>query len=155
MKKLASEFKTFIMRGNIIDLAVGVIIGTSFTAIVNSVVHDLFMPFISLITGGISFDAWEIVIGLGDTPATLKIGSFLAAVVNFLLIALVLFLVVKGIQKVREMHPKEADEAEAAKKIICPFCKSDIPADATRCPSCTSFLNDGFNNGKDNDNSEA
>lgn len=140
MKKFMSEFKTFVMRGNVIDLAVGVIIGSAFTAIVNSVVNDLFMPLISLLTGNLDFKNWVLTIGIGN-GATFNFGSFVSAIINFLLIAVVLFLVVKGINKFRALAPAKAKEAAPAPDTVtCPFCKSEISPEATRCPNCTSQL---------------
>lgn len=152
-KGFISEFKKFITRGNAIDLAVGVIIGGAFQAIVNSIVNDLVSPVISLITKGINFADKFIV--LADTEetfataalaaeagyATFNYGSFITAVINFLIMAFVIFLIVKGINKVSELGKKKEEEAPAApttKK--CPFCKTEIDIEATRCPHCTSEI---------------
>jgi len=135
MKSFFKEFKKFISRGNVMDMAVGVIIGGAFTAIVNSLVNDILMPVISLITGGIDFSALCIVLGDGPEPATLNYGNFIAAVIDFLLIAIVIFVLVKSINK---MH-KEEPAAEPTEK-ECPYCKSKIAIAATKCPHCTSDL---------------
>lgn len=144
MKAFLKEFKKFITRGNVMDMAVGIIIGGAFTAIVNSLVDNIIMPLISAIFGGTNFDSWNITLrGSGENAVVLGLGTFLAAVVNFLLIALVLFCVLKALNKASEMRDKllhkEAVE-EAPKTKLCPYCKSEIPVDATRCPHCTSVL---------------
>lgn len=135
MKKLAQEFKEFISRGNVVDMAVGVIIGGAFTAIVNSLVNDLITPLLGLITGGMDFS--RLSFGIGE--AQFCYGSFISAVINFLLIALVLFLLVKGINRLH--RKKEAEDKPAALTAkVCPFCKTEIDLHATRCPHCTSEL---------------
>lgn len=124
------------MRGNVVDMAVGIVVGGAFTAIVNSLVNDIITPLFGAITGGADFSSW--VVGSGDFQ--FKIGSFIAAVINFLLVAFVLFLLVKSINKLRS-HKKKEEEAPAAPTTkICPFCKSEIDIHATRCPHCTSQL---------------
>lgn len=139
MKKIFNEFKAFISRGNVIDMAVGVIIGGAFTAIVNSLVNDMLTPILGLITGGQDFSG--LMLKFGDTE--FKYGSFVSAVINFLLIAAVLFLLVKAINKVHFDFGKKKDEAPPApttKK--CPYCCSEIAIEATRCPHCTSQLDE-------------
>ena len=135
MKAFMAEFKKFVARGNVMDMAVGIIIGGAFTAIVTSLVNDVLMPVLSLLTGGFDFDALCIILGEGENAATLNYGSFIAAVVNFLLISLVIFLLIKGINKLS----RKKEEAPAATK-ECPFCKEQVAAEATRCPHCTSQL---------------
>lgn len=136
---IAAEFKKFIMRGNVIDLAVGVIIGGAFQAIVNSLVNDIVMPLISLITGGLDFSTWVVTFGEGENAATLNYGNFIGAVINFLIMAVVIFLLVRTINKVSEKMTKKNEEAPAAPTTkVCPYCKSDIAVDATKCPNCTS-----------------
>lgn len=145
MKKFISEFKKFINRGNVIDLAVGVIIGGAFQAIVNSLVNDILMPLIGAITGGINFESWKVTLGSGDieNPATLTYGNFIAAVLNFLLMAVVLFLILKAVNKAKDaIGPKEEAAPAAPTTKVCPFCKSEIAIDAVRCPHCTSDLKD-------------
>ncbi len=136
MKKLVSEFKTFIARGNVIDMAVGIIIGGAFTGIVNSLVDDMVMPVLSLITGGVDFTKMNVVFGSGENAATLNYGNFIAAVINFLLIALVVFCMVKAINKVH----KKKDEPVNTKD--CPYCFEKISIKATKCPHCASELKD-------------
>ena len=153
MKKFFSEFKTFIMRGNVVDLAVAVIIGGAFQAIVNSFINDLVMPFIGLITGGINFADQFVVLklpegvditGLSAADATAAgatvwaYGAFITAVINFLVMAFVVFLLVKAINKVQTIGKKKEEPAPTTKK--CPFCLSEIAIKATRCPHCTSEL---------------
>lgn len=151
MKKIMNEFKEFIMRGNVIDLAVGVIIGGAFQAIVNSVVKDLVTPLIGLLTKGMDFTNKFIVLGsdqefatLADAQAagaaTLNYGSFITAVINFLIMAVVIFFLVKGINKVANMGKKKEEEAaeEEPTTKVCPYCKSEIAIDATKCAHCTS-----------------
>ena len=138
MKALIKEFKEFISRGNVMDMAVGVIIGGAFTAIVTSLVNDILMPVLSLITGGLDFTSLCIVLGEGENAATLNYGAFIAAIINFLLIAFVIFLLVKMINNFSRKK-KEEEPAPVTTK-TCPFCKEEISIDATRCPHCTSEL---------------
>ena len=136
MKKFVEEFKKFISRGNVMDMAVGVIIGGAFTSIVNSLVNDVMMPVLSLITGGLDFSSLCIVLGEGEGAATLNYGAFIAAVINFLLIAFVIFMMIKAINK----FTKKKEEAPAPTTKECPYCKEKIALAATRCPHCTSEL---------------
>ena len=139
MKSFMKEFKEFISRGNVMDMAIGIIIGGAFTSIVTALVDSIIMPLISKIFGGISFDQWNIVMGAGEEAPVLGIGTFIAAIVNFLLIALVIFMVIKAMNKASEMkNGPKAEEAPTTK--VCEFCKSEIPIEATRCPHCTSQL---------------
>ena len=136
--KFFKEFKEFISKGNVLDMAVGVIIGGAFTTLVNSLVNDVFMPLLGLLTGGMNFASLSVRLGEGEGDV-LGYGAFLAAVLNFLLIALVLFLVIKAVNKLRSF--RKAEEATAAPSTkVCPFCKSEIDPAATRCPHCTSQL---------------
>ena len=136
--RIMREFKEFISRGNVLDMAVGVIIGGAFTGIVNSLVNDIFMPLLGLLTGGMNFASLAIQLGAKEEDA-LRYGAFIAAVINFLLIAFVLFLVIKAVNKLRSLKKHEA-AAEAPATKECPFCKSQIDPAATRCPHCTSQL---------------
>lgn len=144
-----SEFKTFIMRGNVIDLAVGVIIGAAFQAIIKSLVDDLVMPVISLATKGVDFanmfvsldgNEYETLAAAQEAGAAVfAYGNFINAVLNFLIMAFVIFVLVRTINKLREKAVEKEEVAEAApttKK--CPFCKSEIDIEATKCPNCTS-----------------
>ena len=135
MKKFLEEFKQFISRGNVMDMAVGVIIGGAFTGIVTSLVDDIINPILGIF-GGINFDQLSIKLA-GD--ATLNYGKFITAVINFLIMAFILFCLVKGINKLMNIgHKEEEPAAPTTKK--CPFCKSEIAIEATRCPHCTSEL---------------
>lgn len=138
MKKFFEEFKTFALKGNMIDLAVGMIIGSAFTGIVGSLVNDIFMPLLSLFTGRINFDNLVIVLGSGDNAATINYGTFLTQIVNFLVVSFVIFLLIRQINKLQKMHTKE--EVKEATEKECPFCKTQISIHATRCPHCTSVL---------------
>ena len=120
MKKFFSEFKEFIMRGNVLDLAVGVIIGAAFQAIVTSLTSDIISPILGIF-GGVNFDQFQVTIN----GATIMYGKFITAVINFLIMAFVIFLIVKLVNKVMSLGKKtEPEEAPATKK--CPFCFSDI-----------------------------
>lgn len=136
---LMSEFKEFISRGNVMDMAVGIIIGGAFTTIVNSLVDDIISPLLGCF-GGLDFS--EVKIPLVGT-STLNIGNFLNAVINFLLMALILFTIVKLMndaqKRIESLQHKEKEE-EKPKTKICPYCKSEIDIEATRCPHCTSEL---------------
>lgn len=145
------EFKKFIMRGNVIDLAVGVIVGGAFQAIVKSLVDDVVMPVISLATKGINFADLFIALDGGEYAtlaaaqeagaATLNYGNFISAILNFLIMAFVVFLLVKGINAVAEKSKKKEEEAPAEPTTKeCPYCKSEIAIGATKCPNCTSDL---------------
>lgn len=138
MKKFAKEFKEFISRGNIFDMAVGLIIGSAFTAIVNSLVKDIFSPLITIITG--KADMTQLIWNVNG--AEIKYGSFLQNVITFLLTAIVLFMLVKGINSLRNLGKKKEEPAEPAAPTtkVCPYCCSEISIEATKCPHCTSEL---------------
>lgn len=125
-KGIVSEFKEFITRGNVMDMAVGIIIGGAFTAIVNSLVNDLLMPVIGVLFGGIDFSTLKYVVRAADEAAgieeaAIKYGSFIQAIVNFLLIAIVIFLLVKGLNKMRrkkeEPAPAPAPDPEPSEEV--------------------------------------
>ena len=151
MKKFAKEFKEFISRGNVLDLAVAVIIGGAFQTIINSLVNDIIMPVISLITGGIDFSEWflsldgthydSLAAAQAAGAATLNIGVFINAVVNFILMAIVIFVIVKVFNGMKGKIEKP-EEPKAPTTKTCPFCKTDINIEASRCPNCTSILSD-------------
>ena len=136
MKKFFEEFKKFIARGNVMDMAVGIIIGGAFTTIVNSLVNDIITPLLGLF-GGMNFDeyAWNI-----TGEVTLAYGKFITAVLNFLIMALVVFILVRTINKTGEKLSKKDKKPAAPTTKKCPYCKSEIAIDATRCPHCTSQL---------------
>ena len=143
MKKFIKEFKEFALKGNMFDMAVGMIIGAAFTALVNNLVTNIFNPIIGLITGGIDLEnALKLEIGSKEidgvmTPLTINFGAFISAIINFVIMAFVVFMIVKAMNKARSLK-KEEEAAPTTKK--CPFCKSEIPIEATRCPHCTSEL---------------
>ena len=152
MKNMIGEFKKFIMRGNVIDMAVGIIIGGAFTKIVNSMVADIMMPPLGLLMGKVDFSNWFVVIKQGATAGpyaslsaaqaagatTLNIGTFLNAVISFVIVAFCIFLLIKGIIKLNAPKKEEAPAVPTTKK--CPFCCSEIAIEATRCAHCTSEL---------------
>ena len=152
MKGFINEFKTFIMRGNVIDLAVGVIIGGAFQAIVKSLVDDFISPVLSLFTKGVNFGDKFLVLSATDEVfatadaakeagyATLNYGSFITAVINFLIMAFVIFLLVKGINKIASLGKKTEETVEEPTTKVCPFCKSEISIEAVKCPHCTSDI---------------
>ena len=137
MAKVWKEFKEFAFKGNVIDMAVGVMIGGAFGKIVTSLVNDIFMPLLSVLTGGVSFADLAIALGEGEEAAKFAYGNFIQTVVDFLLIAVCIFAFVKLITKLRK-KPEPAAPAEPPR--VCPFCKMEIAKDATRCPHCTSQL---------------
>ena len=149
MKGFFKEFKEFAMRGNVIDLAVGVIIGGAFQKIVTSVVNDLVMPLIGLITKGSDFASKFVALDGGEYAtieeateagaAILTYGNFIAVTIDFLIMAFVIFLLVKGLNKLTSLGKKPEPVVEAAPTTkVCPFCKSEIAIDATKCAHCTS-----------------
>ena len=139
MSKFVSEFKEFIARGNVMDMAVGIIVGGAFTAIVTALTTNILNPIITFITGGVGANTSALAIKLSDS-ATIDFGAFISAIINFLLIALVVFCLVKALNTFKDAITKEKDEEEAVTTKTCPFCKETIDIDATRCPHCTSVL---------------
>lgn len=135
MKSFMKEFKEFALKGNVMDLAVGMIIGAAFTAIVTSLVNDIISPIIGLF---LKVDFNDAAIKIGEV--SIMYGAFIMSIVNFLIVALVIFCMVKAMNKMMNAAKKEEEEEEAATTKVCPFCKSEIPIDATRCPHCTSEL---------------
>lgn len=130
------EFKAFIARGNVMDMAVGIIIGGAFTSIVTSLVEDIINPLLGLF-GGMNFDRLHVNL-LGEV--TLNYGKFITAVVNFLIMAFIVFLLMKAVNGMGDMLIKKEAEEAAPETKICPFCKSEIAVEAVRCPYCTSEL---------------
>lgn len=137
MKKFLEEFKKFIMKGNALDLAVGVIIGGAFTSIVNSLNADIITPILAIF-GGVDFSNLTLKLGTGDLAPVLTYGNFLTAVINFLITAFVIFCMIKIINGIGDKFKKKQEEKPTTKK--CPYCKSEIAIEATRCPHCTSIL---------------
>ncbi|MDY0087413.1 MAG: large-conductance mechanosensitive channel protein MscL [Coriobacteriia bacterium] len=146
---MLKEFREFAVRGNAVDLAVGLIIGAAFGAIVNSLVEDIFMPVLGLIMGKVDFSQLFFVLRQGDPAGpyttvdaavkagavTLNYGVFINAIVSFIVVAFAMFMLVKAMNKLNR-----AEEAAAETK-NCPHCLTAVPIDATRCPACTSELN--------------
>ena len=135
MKKFFSEFKEFIMRGNVLDLAVGVIIGAAFQAIVTSLTSDIISPILGIF-GGMNFDQLSFEVN----GAVISYGKIITAIINFLIIAFVIFLLVKLVNKVMSFGKKPKEEAPTTKK--CPYCLSEIDINATKCPHCTSDVSE-------------
>ena len=135
MKKFLQEFKAFAMRGNVLDLAVGVIIGGAFQKIVTSLVGDLISPLLGLF-GGMDFTEYFFKIG----EVEIKYGAFITAVIDFIIMAFIIFLLVKGINKLMSLGAKKAEEVAEVTTKQCPYCMSNIAIGASRCPHCTSEL---------------
>lgn len=140
-KGLIEEFKKFIMRGNVMDMAVGVIVGGAFTSIVNSLNQDILTPILGIF-GGIDFSNLSVTLGSGENAPVLAYGNFITAVINFLITAFVIFMLIKGINAINDRFTKKEEKPEAPTTKTCPYCKSVIAIDATRCPNCTSMLNE-------------
>ncbi|AKH68435.1 large conductance mechanosensitive channel protein [Spongiibacter sp. IMCC21906] len=151
---MLEEFKKFAVRGNVVDMAVGIIIGGAFSTIVKSLVADVIMPPIGLALGGVDFANLMLVISEGTTPmpyltvadakaagaVTINYGLFLNSVISFIIVAFAVFLLVKGINRLREQEKKEEAVPAAPTTKDCPYCVTSIPIAATRCPQCTSDL---------------
>ena len=136
MKNFLKEFKEFAMRGNVMDLAVGIIIGAAFTAIVTSLVDNILSPIIGLL---VQVNFSHLVLNIGGV--TLEYGAFIMEVINFIIVAFALFIIVKTLNKAASFGKKNDGEGEAAPTTKeCPYCKSEINIEAVRCPHCTSHL---------------
>lgn len=150
MKKFMDEFREFIAQGNIVDMAVGVIIGGAFGKIVASLVDDILMPLIGLLLGGVNFTNLFVALDGNDYATVtqakeagagvITYGQFIQNVIDFLIIALVIFIMIKQFAKLRSHFVEEKEEEEEVTTKVCPFCKTDIPVEAVRCPHCTSEL---------------
>jgi large conductance mechanosensitive channel len=134
--EILKEFKTFALRGNFIDMAVGIIIGGAFGKIVTSLVNDVIMPPIGMLLGGMNFADLLLKLGDGDKAAALKYGAFMQTVVDFVIVAFAIFLLIKAVNKAGRLMQQEA----APTTRECPRCCSVIALKATRCPNCTSEL---------------
>lgn len=141
-RSFLEEFKTFILRGNVMDMAVGVIIGGAFTAIVTSLNADIITPIIGLF-GGTDFSYLKVTLGSGANAPVLTYGNFITAVINFLITSLIIFCLIKvinkAVDKASALRKKEEEEVLPTEK-ECPYCYSKINIKATRCPHCTSEL---------------
>lgn len=137
IKKFLEEFKAFAMRGNVLDMAVGVVVGAAFKAIVDSLVNDIISPLIGIL---FSADFSDVVLTVNGSP--IAIGNFINAVINFIIVAFALFVVIKAANTASSLRKKKEEEAPAPAPTtkICPYCQSEISIKATRCPHCTSEL---------------
>lgn len=137
VKKFLEEFKAFAMRGNVLDMAVGVVVGAAFSAIVTSLVNDIISPLIGIL---FSADFSSVVLTVNGSP--IGIGNFINAVINFLIVAFSLFAVIKAVNAASSLHKKQepAPAPAAPTTKVCPFCQSEISIKAIRCPHCTSEL---------------
>lgn len=142
--KFFGEFKKFILRGNVMDMAVGVIVGGAFTSIVTSLNADILTPILGIF-GGTDFSYLTVTLGTGENAPVLHYGNFITAVINFLITALVIFIMLKVINRITEklstLAGMEEEKPEPTTK-KCPFCYSEIDIRATRCPHCTSVLDE-------------
>ena len=159
-KEVLSEFKKFALKGNVLDMAVGVIIGASFGKIVDSLVKDVLMPPLGLLLGKVDFANLYITLSDGKVPGpyasltaaqeagavTINYGMFINVLISFLIVAFSVFVLIKGINKLQDSVDRKAKKAEAAaaaeapKQKACPYCKSMVDKAATRCPFCTSKI---------------
>ena len=140
MKKILAEFKNFALRGNVIDLAVGVIVGAAFQRVVSSLTENILSPIIGLFTRE-NFDYLKLSLFVGEDGVpgvTIKYGAFLTAVIDFFIVATIVFLLVRGMNKLSHLGGNAEKETPTTK--ICPYCCSKIPFEAVRCPNCTSEL---------------
>ena len=140
MKKFFEEFKAFALKGNMMDMAIGVIIGGAFSTLVTSLTDNLISPILGIL-GKVNFDAmmWDV---FGDGKLVFKYGAFITAVINFLIVAFVLFVVIKFVNALHKKPAEPEAPAEPTTK-VCPYCQSEISIKAVRCPQCTSKL-EGF-----------
>jgi large conductance mechanosensitive channel len=139
IKRVVGEFREFAVRGNVIDLAVGIIIGAAFTRIVNSLVEDIVMPPLGLIIGRVDFTHLAIRLGSGDDAPSLRYGNFLNHVLQFVIVAFAVFLLVRAINRLRSKVEPPTEPGKPVTK-QCPYCLSDVAPKAIRCPFCTSEL---------------
>jgi large conductance mechanosensitive channel len=150
---MLKEFRDFALRGNVLDMAVGIIIGAAFSTIINSLVTDILMPPFGWLLGGVDFENFYLTVKTGSPvgpytslteaqaagAVTVNYGLFINAIISFLIVAVAMFLLIRAINRLQEGHKKKQAEAAPTSK-NCPFCFSSIPIQATRCPHCTSKL---------------
>lgn len=137
---MLQEFKKFAVKGNMVDMAVGIIIGAAFTGIIKSLVDDIIMPPLGLLSGGLDFSdyAFTLSAATDDAPAVLlRWGNFVTLAINFLIVAFAVFLLVKAVNRLRQ---QEQEKPVSPTEKNCPFCQTSIAIKATRCPACTSEL---------------
>ena len=142
-KNIMKEFKTFALKGNVLDMAVGIIIGASFGKIVDSLVKDILMPPLGMLLGKVDFSNLKIALGSEADAATINYGAFINNVISFLIVAFAVFLLIKAINTVRAKMERAEEKAAATvapTEKECPYCCSKVPLAATRCPHCTSEL---------------
>ena len=145
MKKFVEEFKEFIQQGNVMDMAIGIIIGGAFTAIVTSLVNDIINPFIKLVSGG-GTEVSGLSIPVPGTQNGIDFGAFISAIINFLIIAFIVFCMVKALNKLMKASKLKKDEEEAVEEVAaphCPHCLEEVKEGATRCPHCTGEIEGG------------
>lgn len=140
-KNFFEEFKKFIMRGNVMDMAVGVIVGGAFTSIVTSLNQDILTPILGIF-GGTDFSHLSIALGSKEEAPMLMYGNFITAVINFLITALVIFVLIKIINSINERFAKKEEKPVTPTTKKCPYCMSEIDIKATRCPHCTSEISE-------------
>ena len=145
--KFFKEFKEFALKGSVLDMAIGIVIGGAFQSIISSLVEDIIMPFTALFTGSVDYSNWVIHV----STAEIRIGSFITALISFLILALSVFLALKAVMKLNNVTAKVGKKVKKGKKgeeeevvepttKVCPFCQSEISYKATKCPHCTSDL---------------
>ena len=145
MKKFVEEFKEFIQQGNVMDMAIGIIIGGAFTAIVTSLVNDIINPFIKLISGG-GTEVSGLSIPVPGTQNGIDFGAFISAIINFLIIAFIVFCMVKALNTFMKASKLKKDEEETVEEVAaphCPHCLEEVKEGATRCPHCTGEIEGG------------
>ena len=137
MKKFWDEFKAFALKGNMMDMAIGVIIGGAFSTLVTSLTDNLISPILGIL-GKVNFDSmmWDV---FGDGQLVFKYGAFITSVINFLIMAFIVFSIIKAINAASARFEKKEEPAAPTEK-ECPYCKTKIAVAATRCPNCTSML---------------
>lgn len=141
MKEFLNEFKEFINRGNVMDMAVGVIVGAAFTAIVTSLTNDIINPLIKLITGGKGAEVAGLTIPVPGSDQPIDFGAFISAVINFLIVAFCVFVMVKAFNKMKDLGKKKSEEEAAETPApTCCFCLEEVKEGATRCPHCAAEL---------------
>ena len=142
VKGLVNEFKEFINRGNVMDMAVGVIVGAAFTAIVTSLTNDIINPAIKLLTGDAASGIAGLTIPVPGSEQPIDFGAFISAIINFLIVAFCVFLMVKAFNKMKDLGKKKEEAAEEAAAPVptCVFCLEEVKEGATRCPHCAAEL---------------
>ena len=138
---MVKEFKEFAMRGNVVDMAIGIVIGGAFGKIISSFVKDVLMPPIGMLLGGVDFSNLSLTLkeAVGDAPAVLvKYGIFINTVIDFIIIAFAIFMVIKAMNRMKKKE-EETPAPEPTTK-VCQYCHTEIPIEAIKCPNCTSQL---------------